>query len=624
MCGICGIIQVGGVPREVVDPDRLDVMTDAMRHRGPDDRGVVSRPGFAFGARRLSIVDVEGGHQPVESEDGTVVAMQNGEIYNHVSLRAELSADGHRFASRCDTEVLPHLYERDGLAMVERLRGKFALGVWDGRRRRALLARDRLGVKPLYWARANDLVVFASELKSVLASGLVSTELDLAALDLFMTLGYIPGPRTPLLAVHKLSPGAMLVVEDGHVREAPYWDYPPPQPDAVPRSLDDYADELLDLLRNAVRDRLMSDVPLGAMLSGGLDSSLVVALMAGELDRPVDTFSVGFRDDPANELEDARIVAAHFACRHHELELTATDSLLDLDELVWHLDEPIADLSTLGFDTLSRLASEHVVVALAGQGADELFGGYPKHVAAAAVRRLAWLPDVARRRIERLPVPSGNARRLLRAVGSPDAPSRLLAFSGRMTASDRRRLLRGPIDEDLALATIASAQAGVDGDPLGITLYLDAKLALVDHMLLYFDKCSMAHSLEVRVPYLDHRLVEWAASVPSEMKVDGRVTKRVLRRAAAGLVPTVSMRKRKVGFLRFALQPWLAEQLAGQAGQRLHDPDAAYREVLSPEAVLAIVDGYRRRPSEDGARTVFAILVLDSWLSSFRRRALPD
>jgi asparagine synthase (glutamine-hydrolysing) len=414
----------------------------------------------------------------------------------------------------------------------------------------------------------------------------------------------------------------MLVVADGHVRELSYWDYPPPQPDGVLKSLDEYADELLGLLREAVRDRLMSDVPLGAMLSGGLDSSVVVALMAGEIDRPVDTFSVGFRDDPANELEDARLVAAHFGCRHHELELTAADSLLDLDELVWHLDEPVADLSTLGFDVLSKLAAEHVTVALAGQGADELFGGYPKHVAAAAVHRLAWLPEVARRRIERLPLPSGNARRLLRALGSPDASSRLLAFSGRMTASDRGRLFRGPIDEELALVTITSAQAGMNGDPLGMTLYLDAKLALVDHMLLYFDKCSMAHSLEVRVPYLDHRLVEWAATVPSEMKVDGRVTKRVLRRAAAGLVPTVSVRKRKVGFFRLALQPWLAGQLSGEAGQRLHDPDAAYREVLSPEAVLAIVDNYRRRPSEDSARIVFAILMLDSWLSSFRRRAL--
>ena len=378
------------------------------------------------------------------------------------------------------------------------------------------------------------------------------------------------------------------------------------------------------LLREAVRDRLMSDVPLGAMLSGGLDSSLTVALMASELDRPVETFAVGFREDPANELADARRVAAHFGCRHHELELSVADPLLDVDELVWHLDEPVADLSTLGFDLLSRLAAEHVTVALAGQGADELFGGYPKHVAAAALGSFARLPALVRHGLARVPSTNPKVVRALRALGARDHAHRLLAFSGRLDDAKRLELygeaLRA-VGPTTALQAVTSAQGGTDGDPLAMTLYLDAKLALVDHMLLYFDKCSMAHSLEVRVPYLDHRLVEWSATVPTRFKVRGRVTKRVLRTAAAPFLPADLIRKPKVGFLRFALDAWLRQQLDGEAGERLRDPRAAYRELLDPEAVTRLVGEYRTSPTEDRARLVLAILQLESWLTTFRRRA---
>ena len=286
MCGICGVVQVVGEPREVVTPERLDAMTDAMTHRGPNDRGTYQQAGIALGVRRLSIVDVAGGHQPVTNESGTVVAIQNGELYNHAEIREQLEADGHRLVSRCDTEILPHLFERDGIGFPKALRGKFAATVWDERARRAVLARDRLGVKPLYWCRCEDLVVFASELKSLLASGIVRTELDLEAVDLYLNLGYVPGPRTLLAGVRKLAPGGTLVVEGGDVQELRYWTYPAPTAERTHRSLDDSADELLELLRSAVADRLMSDVPLGAMLSGGLDSSLVVALMAEEVLTP--------------------------------------------------------------------------------------------------------------------------------------------------------------------------------------------------------------------------------------------------------------------------------------------------------------------------------------------------
>jgi asparagine synthase (glutamine-hydrolysing) len=627
MCGICGVVQVDGEPRQLVSQAQLDAMTDVMTHRGPNDRGTYTAPGIALGVRRLSIVDVEGGHQPFLNEERSVVAIQNGELYNHADLRRRLRHEGHVFASRCDTEVLPHLFERDGPRFPQELRGKFGIAVWDERRRRAVLARDRMGVKPLYWARVGDVVVFASELKAVLASGLVEAKLDMEAIDLYLTLGFVPGPRTPLVGVRKLAPGSLLTIDAGRVREEPYWMYPEPNPDPRPRPIEEYADELLELLRAAVQDRLMSDVPLGAMLSGGIDSSLIVALMAEASSGPVITFAVGFREDEANELADARRVAETFGCEHHELELSVTENALELDELVWHLDEPIADLSALGFDVLSRLAAQHVTVALAGQGADELFGGYTKHRAAAQIRPFLALPAAVRGGLAALPWPSARLRRGFEALAAQDPSGRLLTMSGRLMNSSRSALYRGGLTNvpvDNVWSTIEAVRGGVDGDPLATTLYLDARLGLVDDMLLYFDKTSMAHSLEVRVPFLDHRLVEWAARVPSAMKVHRGVTKRVLKEAGMRLLPRETVHKRKVGFFRSALEVWLNAQLDGPGAERLGARDAAYRDFLDGSAVERLVSGYRREPSEDRSRLVFAILLLESWLTSFVRRAHLD
>ncbi|MEW6583756.1 MAG: asparagine synthase (glutamine-hydrolyzing), partial [Actinomycetota bacterium] len=316
MCGICGVVQLGGEPRQVVPPEVLDRMTDAMTHRGPDDRGTVLEPGIALGARRLSVIDVEGGHQPVGNEDGTIWAAQNGEIYNHGELRDALRAEGHVLRSRCDTEIIPHLYERDGAAFPERLLGMYGIAVWDRVRRRAVLARDRLGVKPLYYARCGDLLVFGSELRSVLASGLVDTALDYEAIEAYLVLGFVPGPRTPLAAVSKLPPAHRLVAGPGGVSVEAYWSYPRPDPGPRRLGVDHYAERLLEELDRSVRMRLMSDVPLGAMLSGGLDSSLIVALMARHVPGRVETFSVGFSGADDNELADARLVADLVGAEH--------------------------------------------------------------------------------------------------------------------------------------------------------------------------------------------------------------------------------------------------------------------------------------------------------------------
>jgi asparagine synthase (glutamine-hydrolysing) len=364
----------------------------------------------------------------------------------------------------------------------------------------------------------------------------------------------------------------------------------------------------------------MSDVPLGAMLSGGLDSSLIVALMAEASSRPVVTFSVGFREDEANELADARRVAEALGCEHHELELSVAENAIEIDELAWHLDEPVADISALGFDVLCRLASEHVTVALAGQGADELFGGYTKHRAAATIAALEPLPTAARKGLAALPWPRPGLRRAFRALAAPDPSRRLLEMSGRLRDGARSDLYRGAlasVGEHNAHAAVEAVRGEINGDPLALTLYLDAKLGLVDHMLLYFDRASMAHSLEVRVPFLDHRLVEWAATVPSAMKVHRGVTKRVLKEAGLQVLPSGIVHKQKVGFFRAALDIWLDAQLDGVAGERLRAPDAAYLEFLNRGAVEALVADYRRDRAEDTARLLFAILLLESWLKRF-------
>jgi asparagine synthase (glutamine-hydrolysing) len=625
MCGICGVVQIGGEARQVVDPHVLNRMTDVMTHRGPDDRGVFHGPGIALGARRLSIVDVTGGHQPVASEDGVVWAIQNGELYNHVQLRGELERAGHHFRTRCDTEVIPHLYEQMGVGFPSRLRGKFGLALWDSRARRAVIARDRLGVKPLYWARSGDLLVFASELKSLLASGLVQPHLDLEAIDSFLTLGFVPAPRTPLAGVEKLLPGELIVVSPDGIRRERYWSYPAPTPERPARSLQEYAAGLLERLDESVRLRLMSDVPLGAMLSGGLDSSLIVALMARHMTEPVKTFSVGFLEDgKTNELADARFVSRVFGTEHHELELSQAEQGVDLEDLIWYLDEPIAELSALGFLALSQLAARHVTVALSGQGADELLGGYLKHRAATLVSPWRRVPSPVRSMcaplLRKAPGPLRRAGRTLAAEGPAE---RLLAMSGHVPEELSRHLMKPELAAvhgrwtKEALLLLAD---GYDDDPLPMTLHMDAQLALPDNMLHYFDRASMAHSLEVRVPFLDHELVEYCATIPPELKVRRLTTKYVLKHAARGILPDQIIDKRKIGFFRGAAQGWIRSQFDGALADYLLAPSPAYAELLEPEAVEKLLR--EAKQTRRRVQLALAILMLEVWLSTFLPRAL--
>jgi len=615
VCGICGAFVVDAdLDDQALSPERLEAMLEIIRHRGPDDRGAYATDGAALGARRLSIIDVEGGHQPFANENETVWAVQNGEIYNHDALRRELRDRGHSFRSRCDTEVLPHLYEDHGLSFVERLRGMFAVAVWDERRRRGVLVRDRLGVKPLYYAHSRGRLIFGSELKCLLASGELVLAVDPEALELFLTLGYVPAPRTILSGVAKLPPAHRLVVEGGRVVVERYWEYPAVAGPAPRADVREWAPELRERLRDAVRMRLMSDVPLGAMLSGGLDSSLIVALMAEEMDRPVTTFAVGFENAAQNELADARAVAAALGTDHHELELAGRGP--SLDEVVWHLDEPVADLSVVGFIALCGLARQSVTVALSGQGADELFAGYRHHLHAAYAARWERVPSLlrapaaafARRGPGKLP-------RLAELVGEPDPATRAL-LSKRIATEDELALILGRaprLDTVSALRPLACGASGA----LAAALSIDAQLSLPDDMLHYFDRASMAHSLEVRVPFLDHPFVEFCASIPSNLKLRGSTTKYVLREAARGLVPVETLTKKKVGFFNGGVDRWLSSSFRDEAEEAALAERVAAQGYLDASGVRTLFERQRICALPRRAQLLLAVTILDSWLRSY-------
>jgi asparagine synthase (glutamine-hydrolysing) len=624
MCGICGIASTDPA-RPPLSEARLRAMTDAIVHRGPDEAGLEVAPGVALGMRRLSIIDVGGSHQPVVSEDGDVRAVFNGEIFNFAALRKELQARGHRLATDGDGETIVHLYEEHGLDFVSRLRGMFAIALWDRRRRRLVLVRDRMGVKPLYWARTAEGLAFASEVKSLLAAGLVRAELDPVAAELFLAHGFVPGPRTLFAGVQKLPPASLLVWEEGRiVEEREYWTPWDACPAPVGRSWDEDRDTLLALLDTAVQDRMVSDVPLGVMLSGGLDSSLITALMARTSSRPVQTFSIGFAEDgDANELGDAQRVADRLGTEHFAMITSAADHPGLLDEALWHLEEPIADVSSLGFLLLSRLARETVTVALSGQGADELLGGYRKHEMAAYAAWAGRRPRALGAMIERAGAlaPAGStAARGLEAVGTRDPVARLLAMSRVVQPHERLELLDPAFlvpDAEAEIAAVVRANLPRRRmSALGETLHLDRRLALLDNMLLYFDKMSMASSLEVRVPFMDHDVVAFCAHLPDDRSIRGRTRKALLKDASRGLVDDAIIDKPKRGFFHSALGAWLRVHRDELVRETLLDGRALARGQYRPEALQHLV-AQAGVGDKKVSQRLFSVMLLERWQRLF-------
>ena len=618
MCGIAGIYEYKG--RHGVERPVLEAMLEIIRHRGPDEGGLHLDRDLAIGSRRLSIIDLEGGTQPISSEDGNVTVVSNGEIYNYRELRRELAQRGHVLTTASDTEVIVHLYEEFGDACVQRLRGMFAFAVWDARRRRLLVARDRLGIKPLYFTAHDGGLVFASEIKAILQHPRVEARPDLEALGAFLTLKYVPAPQTMFAGIEALPPGFVLTCDADGPRTAPYWDLS----FAEQRRVDDeeeVAEELRERLRECVDAHLVSDVPFGAFLSGGVDSSTVVALMSQILEQPVKTFAVGFEGPGAeySELPYARLVAERYETDHHEV-LVRPEHLVELTEkVVWHLDQPIADEATLANYMVARLASEHVKMVLTGEGGDELFAGYARYSWERFSPLFAPLPAGVR------PALVAGAQRL------PGLRRPKIALFALLQADETRRLanwfplfnedlkaelltdeLRARTDGAVATATFARELARSDArDVLNRMLYVDTKLWLPDDLLARGDKTSMAASLEARVPLLDHTLVEFAATLPPSLKVHRLARKYILKKAAAPLLPPEILKRKKQGFptpisvwFRAAAQPFVRDLLSPATLRR--------RGLFRPELVGRLLDEHERGTADHG-RLLWGLLGVELW-----------
>lgn len=627
MCGIAGFVgERAGTPESAAV---LDGMCRVISHRGPDDQGTMVKDGVALGMRRLSIIDVAGGHQPISGCDGAATIVFNGEIYNYRELRRDLEARGHCLRTHSDTEAIVHLYEDHGRGVVERLRGMFAFAIWDARSRQLFVARDRVGKKPLYYTlTGGGTFVFGSELKSLLAHPEVRPAINPEALDAYLTFGYVPDPLTIFAGIHKLPPGHHLSFADGRISVERYWDfsYAATENDER-RSEEDYLDELRSLIDEAVRVRLISEVPLGAFLSGGVDSSTVVGHMARHMDQPVKTFSIGFHEDSYNELKYARVAAKHFGTDHHEFVVTP-DICQIVDELAWHFDEPFADSSAIPTYMVSKLAREHVTVVLTGDGGDELFAGYTRYVTDRKRSGFARLPRVVRRGVmqrlsRRLPHGAFGRNYLHNVALDPldryiDSVSTFTSLNKhQLYTDDFRRQLNG--DEDGAAASFREHAARArTGEPLDALLYLDSKTYLPGDILTKVDRMTMAVSLEGRVPLLDHKLIEFVTRLPASMKMRGLVTKHVLKRAVEGLVPDEILHRPKQGF-GVPIQEWINEQLRERIRDTLTEARTRERGYVEPRYVRLMLDEHARG-RRDHSTQLWTLFMLELWHRSVVER----
>jgi asparagine synthase (glutamine-hydrolysing) len=625
MCGIAGLVAFDRLHLD--DRERVIRMRDVLAHRGPDDAGIFVDERAALAHRRLSIVDLAGGHQPLANETGSIWTVFNGEIYNHRTIRGELESRGHQYKTRSDTETLVHGYEQWGDDVVDHLRGMFAFALWDAPRRRLLLARDRLGVKPVYWAVAQGRLLFASEIKGILESGLVRPEANEEALPELLGTRYLSGTETLFKGIHRLQPGHTLICEKGTVVIHRYWDIPVGQGSHDPAPLPDAAlvARFRELLEESVRIRLMADVPLGMFLSGGLDSSAIAALMARLIDRPLQTFSVAFKQRAFSELDYARQVSNAIKADAHEIVIDDEDFFGALPRLIWHEDEPLAHPSSVPLYFVSALAREHVKVVLTGEGSDELLAGYGKYPRALANWRAggayrvipgalrAWVADKV---VPKLPGQAGRyvKRSFLAMARTPEA-----MFFDNFAAMglQRQSTLLAPSFAELATSERAYGASraffdspGGESTTLDRLLYTDMKTYLVE-LLMKQDQMSMAASIESRVPFLDHQLVEFAAGLPARLKLRRLTTKWVLREAVRDLLPPAILNRRKMGFpVPFGV--WIGGKWNDVARDVLLDRRSLERGIIDAGAVERLLNAQAAGIS-DGTDAVWSLLNLELW-----------
>jgi asparagine synthase (glutamine-hydrolysing) len=634
MCGIAGFIETPSHTASISREQRRDLlhlMCGVIRHRGPDDEGLFVDDGphdaVALGMRRLSIIDLSTGHQPIHNEDRTVWVVFNGEIYNFLELRRQLEAEGHRFYTATDTETIVHAYEEWGASSIGRLRGMFGLAIWDARTRTLLLARDRVGIKPLYYAEAKGRLYFGSEIKSLLCAPDLPRDLDVSALDHYLSFLYTPRDGSIFEAVRKLPPGHTLTWRNGATRVERYWELPPDE--SYEGTESDAITDLRSVLAGAVRSHLVSDVPLGAFLSGGVDSSLVVGLMAEASSRPVKTFSIGFDEPAFDELEHARRVATHFGTEHHEF-VVKPDAIAILDRLVAHFDEPFADSSAIPTWYVSEMARRHVTVVLSGDGGDELFGGYDRYLPHPRVIAFDRYSPRALRGVARVAaatLPHGmRGKNFLRHVAR-DSRGRYLdsiRFFGTdekpalLTPDVRGRLTR--VDPETQLAAHFNRY---DRLPWSSQMMrFDAETYLPEDILTKVDRMSMAHSIESRVPLLDNDVIDFASSLPAAYKIKSGRRKHVLKEVAASLLPEDILNRRKQGF-GVPLGTWFRGNLRELFVDTLLSPRAQQRGYFQPAFVRQLVQEHLSG-SRDHTLRLWQLVVFERWHRQYLDEHRPE
>jgi asparagine synthase (glutamine-hydrolysing) len=623
MCGIAGFFHAAR-GREAARHE-LEPMVESIVHRGPDSAGYHCQDGIALGMRRLRIIDLEGGEQPMFDRDRTIALTFNGEIYNHDELRRDLEQRGHVFSTRSDTEVLVYLYKQYGEAMFEHLNGMFAIALADLKRRRVVLARDRIGIKPFFLAERDGTWLWGSEIKCLLAHPAITASVNVAHLPDYLFLNYMPPDRTLFEGIEQLRPGEMAVLDDTGLRRKQWWDLSMETDESIDET--QAIEESMALLDDAVRLRLMSDVPFGAFLSGGIDSSGIVAMMAGHMDRPVKTFSIGFREKSFDERSWARKVAERYSTEHHELVVDPEKEILDLlPSIVEHTEEPTADSSALPVLLVSKLAREHVTMVLSGDGGDEVFAGYETYNAWQVGERWRRIPGWIRNGIIR---PVVDALPVSDSKISFEFKAKRFVRVAELGAERAHFSWRRIVDEELQAELLGDrlvgpppferhrhhfVQAGTR-DPLGRMLYVDTRFYLPGDMLVKVDRMSMANSLEARVPFLDHRLVEYAAKIPSHVKFPGGKKKHLLKKGLEPLLDHDLLYRKKAGF-NVPKNVWLRGPLRELTGDVLAAPALARHGLLDARVVQRLLDEHQQRRA-DHSFAIWSVLIFQLWYDRF-------
>lgn len=625
MCGICGKVMFE--PEATVDAGLVRSMLDTIRHRGPDDEGIYSAPQVGLGHCRLSIIDLNTGHQPLCNEDGTVWIVFNGEIYNYRELRTYLLSKGHVLKTQTDTEVIVHLYEELGPDCLQKLRGMFAFAIWDENNRTLFVARDRVGIKPLYYYQSGDSLQFASEIKALLADPSVKRELAPEMIDRFLTFLYMPGEETLLKGVRKLSPGNYLMLRNGRVEIREYWDLQFSNPVKAP-SLNEAEEQLLGLLAETVGQHMIADVPVGVLLSGGVDSTAVLGFASEGATKGINTYTVGFADvGVADERPYARLAAQTFGARHHEMTISAANFADFMPRYVWHMEEPVCEPPAVPLYYVSKLARERVKVLLSGEGGDEAFAGYQNY------RNLLWLERL-KHSLSGLSGVAGYGMSVASSILAlpwlrhyaplmtarfPDyyysRTSRPYWHSGNGLGVLYRPEFAQSIDREGSTEPVRRLRAKMNGlDALNQMLYVDTKTWLPDDLLVKADKMTMANSVELRVPLLDHKVLEFAAALPANMKVRGFTTKFLAKKALGKRVPKAILERRKVGF-PVPYESWLRGNLRTWVSEILFDRTAVSGKYFNAEAVRNLV---ARDASGGGySKAIFSLLTLELWQRQF-------